>query len=71
MPHRRSPRNQHGELLPLLGPVRTALLSNLEPVVATLGAIAILGERPGASQFAGIALVLGAIVLIQRADRDG
>ena len=55
--------------LPLLGPVRTALLSNLEPVVATLGAVAILGERPGVAQFAGIALVLGAIVLIQRADR--
>jgi drug/metabolite transporter (DMT)-like permease len=57
--------------LPLLGPVRTALLSNLEPVVATLGAVAILGERPGASQFAGIALVLGAIILIQRTDRHG
>ncbi|MDH3230394.1 MAG: DMT family transporter [Alphaproteobacteria bacterium] len=57
--------------LPLLGPVRTALLSNLEPVVATLGAIAILGERPGAMRFAGIALVLGAIFLIQRSDRRG
>lgn len=55
--------------LPLLGPVRTALLSNLEPVVATLGAVMLLGERPGAAQVAGIALVLGAIVLIQRADR--
>lgn len=57
--------------LPLLGPVRTALLSNLEPVVATLGAVAILGERPGATQFAGIMLVLGAIILIQRTDRRG
>jgi len=55
--------------LPLLGAVRTALLSNLEPVVATLGAIAILGERPGTGQFAGITLVIGAILLIQRADR--
>lgn len=54
--------------LPLLGPVRAALLSNLEPVVATLSAIAVLDERPGAAQFAGIALVFGAIVLIQRAD---
>jgi drug/metabolite transporter (DMT)-like permease len=57
--------------LPLLGPVRAALLSNLEPVVATLGAVAILHERPGAMQFAGIALVLGAIILIQRSDRRG
>jgi len=56
--------------LPLLGPVRAALLSNIEPVVATLGSIAILGERPGAGQFTGIALVFGAIVLIQRSDRE-
>ncbi len=57
--------------LPLLGPIRTALLSNLEPVVATLGAVAVLGERPGAAQFAGIAMVLGAILLIQRGERNG
>ncbi|UCH74115.1 MAG: DMT family transporter [Rhodospirillales bacterium] len=56
--------------LPLLGPVRTALLSNLEPVVATLGAVAVLGEQPGIGQFAGIVLVICAIVLIQRTDRQ-
>ena len=56
--------------LPLLGPVRAALLSNLEPVVATGGAILLLGERPGPAQFAGIALVLGAIALIQFAERS-
>ncbi len=57
--------------LPLLGPVRTALLSNLEPVVATLGAVAILDERLGAAQLIGIAMVLGAILLIQRARPNG
>ena len=57
--------------LPMLGPLRAALLSNLEPVVATAGAILILDERPGVTQFAGIALVLGAIALIQFSDRPG
>ncbi len=55
--------------LPLIGPLRASLLSNLEPVVAILAAIVILGERPGPAQFAGIAMVLGAIGLLYAADR--
>lgn len=55
-------------VLPLIGAVRAALLSNLEPVVAILGAIAFLGERPGVTQFAGIGLVLAAIVALQLSD---
>ncbi len=55
--------------LPLIGPVRAALLANLETVVAILGAVLVLGERPGPARYLGIALVLGAIVLLQVADR--
>jgi drug/metabolite transporter (DMT)-like permease len=56
-------------VLPLIGAVRAALLANLEPVVAILAAIAFLGERPGATRFAGIGLVLVAIVALQFSDR--
>ena len=55
--------------LRLIGPVRASLWSNLEPVVAILAAIAILGERPSPARFAGIALVLAAIGLLYIFDR--
>lgn len=55
--------------LPLIGPVRTSVLSNLEPVVAIAGAVAFLGERPSGGQLVGVVLVLSAIVLQQFADR--
>jgi DME family drug/metabolite transporter len=55
--------------LPLIGAVRAALLANLEPVVAILAAITILGERPSAARFAGIGLVLAAITVLQFSDR--
>lgn len=55
--------------LPLIGPIQASALSNLEPVIAILGAILILGERPAPGQIAGIAMVIGAIALLQRADR--
>ena len=55
--------------LPLIGPVRASLWANLEPVFGTLGAILILGERPGPERFAGIALVLCAIGLLLAAER--
>ena len=54
--------------LPLIGPLRVSLLSNLEPVIAILAAIVILGERPAPGQFAGMAMVLGAIGLLYAAD---
>ena len=56
-------------VLPLIGAVRAAMLSNLEPVVAILAAVAFLGERPGITQFAGIGLVLAAIGALQLSDR--
>jgi drug/metabolite transporter (DMT)-like permease len=55
--------------LPFIGAVRAALLANLEPVVAILAAITILGERPSAARFAGIGLVLAAITVLQFFDR--
>lgn len=55
--------------LPLIGPVQASGLSNLEPVVAIVGAGLFLGETPGAAQMAGIATVVAAIVLLQYADR--
>ncbi len=48
--------------LPMIQPVRVALLSNIEPLV-TLGAAAlVLGETLTPAQLAGAALVLGAIL---------
>jgi drug/metabolite transporter (DMT)-like permease len=46
-----------------VGPVRTALVMNLEPVVSLVLAWAILGQRLGLAQLFGAALVLAAISL--------
>lgn len=51
--------------LPMIGPVRAALLSNLEPVVAIIGALALLGERPTPTQSVGIAMVILALGLLR------
>jgi drug/metabolite transporter (DMT)-like permease len=53
----------------LIGSIRTAMVCNLEPVVATFVAFLILGEAPGPIQLAGIALVIGAILWMQAGDR--
>lgn len=58
-------------VLPMLGPVRAALLSNLEPVAAILGALILLGERLSWIQLAGIALVAVALGLMQTEGRRG
>jgi drug/metabolite transporter (DMT)-like permease len=50
-----------------LSPVRATMLSNLEPLVSILFAAAILGERLGPSQWAGVTLVIGALVLFETA----
>ena len=46
---------------------RLSAFSYLQPLVATLLAIPMLGERPGASVFGGGALVLTGVVLAERA----
>ena len=48
-----------------IGPVRAAVLLNLEPLVAIVTAILLLGESFGAHQFAGAAMVLGAVLWVQ------
>ena len=52
-----------------LSPVRATMLSNVEPLVSILFAAAILGERLEPAQWAGVALVIGALVLFETADR--
>lgn len=53
----------------MLGPLRTAMMCNLEPVVATFVAFLMLGEAQGPVQILGIALVIGAIAWMQLGDR--
>jgi drug/metabolite transporter (DMT)-like permease len=48
-----------------LGPSRAALYSCLTPLIATLIAMAILGERPTVAHLAGGALILGGVLLGQ------
>jgi len=53
----------------MIGTVRTAMMCNLEPVVATTVAFLVLAEAQGPVQMVGIALVIGAIVFMQVGDR--
>lgn len=59
--------------VPLLGAVRAVMISNLEPVLGVLFAMAVLGEAVGILQGIGIALVIGSIfateILRHRPDR--
>jgi len=52
--------------LPRIGPIKTALLSQLEPVVSILAAMIVLREELGTAQGLGIALVLGALLVLAR-----
>lgn len=56
--------------LPLIGPVRTAGMMNLEPVVSLVVAAIVLGERLTPVQMGGGALVLVALVLVTRSSRS-
>jgi drug/metabolite transporter (DMT)-like permease len=47
----------------LLGPTRTAMYANLQPVIALLVAWATLGEVPGLIQVAGAASIMGGLLL--------
>jgi drug/metabolite transporter (DMT)-like permease len=52
--------------MPLVGPATASIVSTVEPVVTIGLATAVFGEALGAGQFAGGALVLVAVVLLQR-----
>lgn len=52
-------------LLPLLGPVQTTVVLNLEPVVVAALAWAALGEVLTATQILGAIVVVGAVMLFQ------
>jgi drug/metabolite transporter (DMT)-like permease len=55
--------------LGLLGPVRTAIVSTVEPFfTAVLGAV-VLGQPFGAATVAGGVLIAAAVLLLQRAPR--
>jgi drug/metabolite transporter (DMT)-like permease len=45
----------------LVGPTRASVLSSLEVIVTLVLAFALLGERLGPGQWAGAALILGAV----------
>jgi drug/metabolite transporter (DMT)-like permease len=49
-----------------IGPTRTAMFANLQPIVAVLIAWALLGEVPTLFQAAGAAAVIGGIYLARR-----
>jgi len=50
----------------VLGPVRTAMYANLQPIIALLFAWIVLHETPTAFQFAGAACVIGGLYLSRR-----
>jgi drug/metabolite transporter (DMT)-like permease len=51
--------------LPMIGAVRAAMISNVEPLLGIVFAVAILGEHISLIQAAGIALVLASIVAME------
>lgn len=52
------------------GPLRTALVFNVEPAVAIVSAVLLLGEALSAGQMLGVGLVFAAIVLATLAERS-
>jgi probable blue pigment (indigoidine) exporter len=48
-----------------IGPFRTALIMNLEPLLSTLGSVALLGEVLNPIQAIGGALMLAALCAFQ------
>lgn len=53
-----------------IGPVRATMLSNVEPLLSVLVAVAVLGERLGPWQWGGVALVVAALVLFEVPKRE-
>ena len=56
-------------VLPLLGPMQTAVVLNLEPVVVALVAWAVLGEALSPLQMLGAVMVVAAVIYFQVARR--
>ena len=54
-----------------IGPVRATMLSNAEPLLGVLFAVAVLGERLSALQWSGVALAVAALVLFEAPPRRG
>jgi drug/metabolite transporter (DMT)-like permease len=52
-----------------VSPVRATMLTNVEPLLSILFAALILGERLDPSRWAGVGLVIGALVLFEAAGR--
>lgn len=50
----------------VLGPTRTAMYVNLQPMMALLVAWAALGEVPTVAQWAGMVLIIGGVILTRR-----
>ena len=57
--------------IPLLGAVRAAMITNLEPVLGILFAMLILSERLSPVQAAGIALVIASIFAMEMKQQKG
>ena len=53
-----------------IGPSRATLAANLQPFLAAVLAVILLGERPGASLFVGGALIAVGILLARRSRRN-
>ncbi len=53
--------------IPLLGAVRAAMITNLEPVLGILFAMLVLGERVTLAQGTGMVMVVGSIFLLELA----
>lgn len=49
-----------------VGPVRTAMFSNLQPIVALIVAFLVFNERPGPFQLAGAALIAAGLIVSRR-----
>jgi DME family drug/metabolite transporter len=54
--------------IPRIGALKSSIVSNVQPVVSIVAAFALYGELLSLSQFAGGAMVLGAVWWMQRVD---